>query len=116
MTPGKLNLTIRRGVTFTGVSFTCRDADGNPVNLAGWVPFAEMRKKADSAVVVDFAPVVLNAAGGVVSIPAIAAEDTADLPLGDFYWDLLMDDTDGVRNGPYLAGKVTVQPLITQPE
>lgn len=113
---GTLNLTISRGVTFGPVQISCKDANGAPVPLAGWKAYAEARKKPASARVIDFAPVIAaDDAAGLVTIPQLGHSSTAALPPGVFNWDLILEDPDGIRYDPTLAGSVTISAPITLP-
>jgi hypothetical protein len=115
---GTLNLTITRGVTYGPILISCKDAQGDPVPLAGWTAFAEMRKKPApaSAVVLDFAPVIAaDDAAGLVTIPRLSHADTAALPPGVFGWDLILQDAAGIRYEPTLAGTCTISAINTAP-
>lgn len=114
MTPATLDLTVTRGVTFGPVVITCKDANGAAVNLAGYTPFAEVRKKAGEAVVRDLALAITNAAAGEVTIPEISDEATMKMTKGSYRWDFVLQNAGGKRFGPHAAGTFIVQNIITQ--
>jgi hypothetical protein len=64
MKPAKLDLGIRPGATFVGRVFLALDAANVPVDLTGYVPFAQVRPDPDSPVLLDLQPVLI-AAGAV---------------------------------------------------
>ncbi len=87
------------------------------VPLAGWSAFAEARKTPDQSVVVDFQPVIEpDDADGLVTLPAMSHTAAADLPLGGFPWDLILEQPDGTRLPPVVAGVLTISRTTTNPE
>lgn len=114
MTPGPLNLTLWRGSTFGPVTFTCKDSQGNAVDLTGWVPLAQVRVAPIKPVMVDLAPTIPNPVNGKVVI-YFTDEQTLTMPHGDFVWDFLLQNPSGEILGPFLAGKFTIRTNVTQP-
>jgi hypothetical protein len=112
-----LNLTIKRGTTFGPILITAKNGAGAVVPLAGYTAYAEARKGPGGAVVIDFAPVIAaDDADGLITIPAIAKEDTSDIPSCSILWDLILESPDGTRaTEPLLEGRVSINQLITQP-
>ncbi len=113
MKPGKLNLTIYTGFQFQK-TIRLKDATGEFIDLTGYTPFAEVRENRSSAVVLDLAPTITDATSGEVTID-IADETTDALTKGAFVWDLMLEDGDDKRLGPYVAGRVEIEDGITQP-
>jgi hypothetical protein len=108
------NFTIYRGVDFGPVVLTCTDSAGNVANVTDFSAFAEMRSGTCGAVTLNFAPTVSNGAAGEVTIPAVSAANTANLPGGRYGWDLVLANATGFRTGPYHLGAVVVADLHTQ--
>lgn len=121
MDPGELNLEITRGVDSPIIRLTCKNSIGNAVPLAGWTAYAHVRKASGAPLILDLAPVIEDDdSAGLVTIPSIPWADTEDLTPGTFYWDLLLEDPDGIRQGPILAGSFVIsnpktKPVITTP-
>lgn len=114
MTPGNLNLEIYQGITFGPLILTCKDEAGDPVDLEDFEVFADVRQTPPCEISFSFGPEITDAAEGEITI-LISDEDTNDLPLGAFFWDLVLQNPSGARMGPYLAGSVTVRQPISQP-
>lgn len=116
MTPGTLNLVLKRGITFGPVTISCTDADNAVLPLGGWSAFAHVRKDPAGPLVLDFAPVIAgNDTAGLVTLPAVPWATTATLAAGVYFWDLLLQDPAGRRLDPILSGTVTVTTPLTQP-
>lgn len=114
MTPGVLNIDINRGVSFGPLVFICEDIDALPVNLTGWIPYASVRRKPGGPLVLDLAPAITDAASGQVTI-FFTDEQTRIMAPGSFMWDLLFQQPDGDRKGPFVVGRCTISSLITEP-
>lgn len=113
MTPANYPLTIYRGTTFGPLLINCQDADGAPVDLTGYTPYAEVRRTALGPRVVNFAPTIPAPLIGQISF-GLTDEQTAVLPHGAFVWDLLLEDTSGAVLGPFLSGACTVATKVSQ--
>jgi hypothetical protein len=113
MTPAPLNLTIRKGITFGPVLITCRDSSGAFVDLTGWVVSAHARKSATSDLAFSLEPQITEPLSGGITI-AFTDEQTQALPAGSFKWDMVLERPTGERLGPYIAGTLSVNPIITQ--
>lgn len=114
-----VNLAITAGVDFGPVVITCYDALGAVLPLAGWKAYSEARSrtrgKPDGAAIIDFAPVIASDdAAGVVTVPALTYAQTADLPAGTYYWDLVLENPSGVRLEPPVVGSVVITRINTQ--
>lgn len=116
MTPGTLNLTAYRGTTFGPVVITAYSdaAHTTTKNLSGWIPLAQVRKKAGSPKIIDLVPILSNAAAGEISIPAVTDEETLAWPHGDYVWDFLLERPTGEVLGPFLAGTFTINSAVTR--
>lgn len=112
MTPGSYSFSIRRSVTWEGLRLELLDSERVAINLTGYTAHAQMRRKAGTEVILEFTATVSTEDAGVVDLAQLTDEQTAALPLGRFAWDLVLKK-DGVVHGPYLAGTVTVEDVIT---
>lgn len=91
-----------------------------PADMTDWIPYAEVRTEPEGALILDLAPVMTNAALGVLTIPAIQDEQTILLPPGTAgklkcKWDLIFQVPTGERIGPYIAGSFLIKSIITEP-
>lgn len=116
MTPGTLNLTLKRGTDFPAVLITCRNTGGTIVPLAGWSAHAQARNKRSGALILDLAPqIAADDADGLVTIPGISHTVTAGLAEVSGAWDLVLETPEGKRLDPILAGDFTVEKIQTIP-
>lgn len=113
MTPGNLNLTMFRGVTFGPVVMRCQDANGNAVSLENYTPYAQARKVPCGPVVFNLAPSLSNGPNGEITIAHNVA-NLATFPTGSFGWDLVLQAPNGAVIGPIVAGRVSVSPIFTE--
>jgi hypothetical protein len=113
--PAPLNLTIVTGIIFGPVILRAKDNNNQPIDLTGWRPFAEVRKKPGSPVILDLGPVLSDATIGEITIPKWTDEQTYNLKLGDFQWSLILEDPFGDRRGPYMQGAFTITATPTKP-
>lgn len=114
--PATLDLAITKGCDFGPVLITCKDALGAAVPLAGWKAYAHVRKRSGLPLVLDLAPVIAaDDAAGLVTLPALDWQATAELPTGTYIWDLILEDPAGTRYEPPLAGELRVAEVATQP-
>jgi hypothetical protein len=111
-TPGKLNLTIARGIDFSETLVFSED--GTAMDLTGWSVFAEARKLPSNTVSFELGAAITTAASGIVTL-TLTDVQTEALTAGVYGWDLVFEDDSGIRRGPYLAGTVTVKTLHTHP-
>ena len=108
------NLYARRGITFGPIKVVCKNGDGDPVDLTDWKAWAEARENPGCPVQIDLAPEITDAAAGEITFDH-ADEVTATWPAGTFRWDLVLENPDGQRLGPFVAGTITVEDVITLP-
>ena len=110
-----VNLTIKRGTTFGPYQILCKDANGAAVPLAGYSAKAEARKNNDSDLALDLTPVIeVDDSLGVITLPKIPWETTADISEDLLKWDLILIDPDGNKLPPFVYGEITVETPITQ--
>lgn len=84
-----------------------------PLNLTGWSVWSYVRDKPSGTLILDLAPVVTPLIG---KIDLSKTDDqTYTLSPGNFYWDIILEDTSGTRIGPLFAGSFQVVHLITDP-
>jgi hypothetical protein len=113
--PAVQNLTLKRGITFATIKLYHKDKNGSAVPLGGYIPHAQVRRKAGSStIILDLSPSVTDANGGEVTIPEISDEDTFNTPAGKYHWDYVLETPTGKRLGPYIIGAFTVENVVTQ--
>lgn len=83
-------------------------------SLAGCAVRAEARRCAGGELVFDLAPTIIDETQFMLGF-VMDAEDTALLPLGIFYTDVLLDRADGSTSVVYQNLPVSVEELLTQP-
>jgi len=115
ITPAPLNLRIVTGIIFGPVILKARDENDSPIDLTGWKPFAEVRKKPGATIILNLNPTLTNPTDGEITIPKLTDEETYDLKVGDYQWSLILEDPTGDRRGPYLAGGFTISATPTKP-
>jgi hypothetical protein len=113
--PGSLPLHIVTGIIFGPVKLTPKDANNQGVDLTGWKVFAEARKKPGGTLFMDLQPVFTSFSPAEIMIPKLTDEQTYDLKVGEYSWDLILEDPFGDRRGPYLTGPFTITAIITKP-
>jgi hypothetical protein len=117
MPAATLPLTLVRGADFGPVRILCRDAQGDPVPLAGWKAYAQVRKNPDQTVIIDLDPQIApDDTAGEITLPAIPHPATHTLPLGGHLWDLILEDPGGIRRPPIVEGSFSITRTITVPE
>jgi hypothetical protein len=113
MKPAILDLRISKGITFGPVQIYCQDEDLAPVDITGWQVFAQVRRNPNGDVLFDLLPVITDGPAGEITLSA-DHEDTAELQAGLYRWDLILENPDGERLGPFIVGAVHVLAPITQ--
>jgi hypothetical protein len=108
------NMGVTIGLTFGPVRFYLQDSAGGPVDLTGWSVWAEVRNSADGPVLIDLAPTIVDAENGEVVISATDEVTGGWDPLSA-RWDLILEDPEGERTGPYVEGAFIAAKPITQP-
>jgi hypothetical protein len=113
--PAPLNLTIVTGIIFGPVILRAKDVNNQPIDLTGWRPFAEVRKKPGAPVILDLAPFLSDPINGEITLPKQTDEQTYNLKVGDYQWSLILEDPFGDRRGPYMQGSFTITATPTKP-
>jgi len=116
VTPATLDLTIRRGITFGPLVLTFNGESNADVDLNDWNVYAEARRisPGQSTDNLDLEPEITSEEGGQVTI-SFTDTETLALPYGTYEWDLVLEQPTGERIGPFLAGKLTIEDIVTQP-
>lgn len=105
--PVDFPLKIRRQITFGPYVFICKDVNDTVVNLTGYTVQALARPQIESPNTLDLAPVITNAAGGEITIE-FTDEETSAFLLGDYNYDLVLENAGGERLNPIVAGTLRV--------
>ena len=72
------------------LSFTCKDENGDAVNLTGYTARAEVRPTiSSSTITLNLAPTIPTPANGIISV-IIADEVTASIEPGAYVWGLVL--------------------------
>jgi hypothetical protein len=115
ITPANLNLKIITGIIFGPIIIRAKDVNNNPVDLTGWTPFAEVRKKPGTSLVMNLNPSITDAVAGEITIPKLTDEETYNLVFGSYQWSLILQDPSGDRRGPYIQGAFAITGTPTKP-
>jgi hypothetical protein len=123
MSPEPLDLDIIRGITHDPIVVVFKNSAGAQVDLSGWAAFAQVRKKPKGPVVLDLAPEILDPAfsiydttgPGRVKIADYTDEQTLAMNDAKLFWDIVLENPDGQRLGPFVAGKFDISTIITEP-
>jgi hypothetical protein len=108
-------LVIEQGATFT-LSLVWRDADGDPVDLAGYAARMQVRPTVESDVVLlaldsDEGGITLGPNGAIEIVAT--AEQTEAIPARKGAYDLELEAGDGTVTR-LLQGTVTISPEVTR--
>lgn len=92
------------------LSFTCKDEDGDPVDLTGFTARAEVRPTISSeTLTLDLAPTIPTPANGVISV-SIADTVTAGIEPGAYVWGLVLETPSGgvipIESGPIIFRQI----------
>lgn len=115
MAPGKYDLAIYQGDSFSITVFLKQEEDGNPAyDLTGWTAKAQMRSKdpAENATVAIEFTCTVDAEAGSIEVSASASE-TALVVAGRYSYDLQI--TDGNLVQTILRGTAIVSEEVTKP-
>ena len=93
------------------LSFTCKDENGDAVNLTGYTARAEVRPTiSSSTITLNLAPTIPTPANGIISV-IIADEVTASIEPGAYVWGLvLVTPTGGVI--PIESGPIVFRQIV----
>lgn len=114
MTPGRHDITVRKGVAWEGLRLELFDAAGAACDLSGCTAHAQVRKKPGGEILATLTAVVSTEETGVIAISSLTATQTEALAVGKYRWDLVTEEG-GERQGPWLVGEFTVEDIITKP-
>jgi hypothetical protein len=114
MLPASLDLVIFRDVTFN-LGINCLDSSQSPVNITGYIPYAQVRDRPGGRLILDLQPTISNASTGSVLI-ALTSAQTKALDHGTYVWDFQMRTPVAQGSliiGPFLAGRFVVNDSAT---
>lgn len=92
------------------LSFTCKDEDGDPVDLTGYTARAEVRPTVSSSTItLNLSPTIQTPANGIISV-SIADTVTADIEPGAYVWGLVLETPAGgvipIESGPIVFRQI----------
>lgn len=114
MKPGRHDFQIDRGVSFAGLLLSCLDSAGEPLDLADYTPHLAARRSLSQPVAFTLSTSIGSVPGEII-ISALDDTATTALPLGDYLYDLVLEDSEGQRWGPCLAGNLRIADIVTRP-
>ncbi len=114
MKPGHHDFQINRGVDFAGLLLVCLNQAGAAIDVSGFTPHIAARRSLSKPVAFTLAA-SLGGGEGEILITAMSDTQTAALPLGDYLYDLVLEDDEGQRWGPCLAGNLRITDIVTRP-
>ena len=94
--PGQFNLTDLQRRAAYDIQLQFKEAEGKPVDLTGWVVYAQVWNQGRSTKYADFAVTYTDRSIGSVSL-ALTDAQTETFP-DECYWDVLMESPAGLRN------------------
>jgi hypothetical protein len=115
MAAGIYDITCEQGATFQRI-LTWKDSDGDPINLNGYTAAMQVRDGACGQTKILEATtgnskIVLGGALGTITI-TVSATDTAALPVGEFVYDLELNQSGTVTR--LIQGSFTVSREVTK--
>jgi hypothetical protein len=92
------------------LSFSCKDENGDAVNLTGYTARAEVRPTiSSSTITLNLAPTIPTPANGIISV-SIADEVTALIEPGAYVWGLVLVTPAGgvipIESGPIVFRQI----------
>ena len=112
MAAGYSDQYLEQGTTFTS-QLTLADAYGNPYNLTGFTIASQAKKSYYSSnVYIQFTTSVYNANNGVIQL-SLDAPTSANVPAGNYVYDVTIQQTSSGIVTRVLEGKVYVSPGVT---
>lgn len=117
MAATETNLTIEQGATWE-YEIAVTDTGGNALDITGWAVRSQFRvaKAAAGDPYLDLTEVngrvSIAGSSGIITL-ALTATETAALRAGEFYYDVELEDPNGVVYR-LLQGVVTVDPEVTR--
>lgn len=111
MAAGQYDFTIEQGSTWS-IKLAVQNPAGTAVNLTGWLPRCQIRKKHSSADIIASPTCTIAAASGFVYLLLTAAQTTV-IPAGEYVYDVELYDS-GTQVARLQEGTVTVTPEVTR--
>jgi hypothetical protein len=92
------------------LSFSCKDENGDAVNLTGYTARAEVRPTiSSSTITLNLSPTIPTPANGIISV-SIADEVTASIEPGAYVWGLVLVTPAGgvipIESGPIVFRQI----------
>lgn len=109
------NFTIYKGLTFAGLRLMALDASGAGVVINEGTAALLQARNAPGKALAFALPVTPGESVGEVLVPEVAAAVTADFPVGDYAYDLILISADDKPWPPILGGQITVKRAVSQP-
>lgn len=110
-----INLFIERDTDFVRtLKFYSDCAKTQPLDMTGWSFVAEIRATAESAQVIGEFDIDAGSVADGKIILSIDAADTLDIAVGEYVWDLRMQDDEGTSITPRPAGNVTFEGTVSR--
>ena len=104
--PAPVNLAIYRGAALD-FSFQLCDADGVAIDCTGCTLHAAIQATEDGDDEIDLDPDFTTASTGTGAIE-LTGNQTGNLTVGRYLWDMKLEDSQGKILGPIMRGGVTV--------
>jgi len=93
------------------LSFTCKDSNGDPVDLTGYTARAEVRPTVSSDVLtLDLAPTIPTPEDGVIVV-SVDDATTATIDAGAYVWGLVLE-TPGNGVIPIESGPIIFRQIV----
>ncbi len=97
------------------VEITLEEEAGVPVDLTNFSVYADACKFPSAPASFSLNPVVTSAVSGIITLGEMTPSGTMLLEVGNYTWDLILQNSDGQRLGPYVEGSITVTSINTKP-
>ena len=115
--PGKFNMCVYQGATFTKI-ITWKDDNGVLINLTGWKARMMMRETVESTtpfltLTTENGGITLGGAAGTVSL-LVSAATMSSIQAKQGFYDLELVAPDNVTVTRLLQGLVAVDPEVTR--
>ena len=107
--PSTYDLDIYKG-DYLELYVTIKDSAGNPINLTGFTPKAQLKADYSAGTAVDFTTTITGVTGQVKIY--LSSTTSSSLTPGSYIWDFQITDTSG-QTRTYLTGDVTVFNEVT---
>jgi hypothetical protein len=107
----------KRGTTFLGHDFELTEEDNTPVSLIGASIKMQVRKSAETPVVLEWKTAdgsieIMGASNNIIHLHAKSAA-AMNIEPGKYVYDVMVTDADGVRT-PYVEGFFTIINAVTR--